>query len=76
MDQTAANESNDEGKANSKNEAKPRKRQTKKWFGLTKTQWRELAGILILIPWVWNDLLDSHNFSKLCLLAVIDFCII
>ncbi|HEX3857862.1 MAG TPA: hypothetical protein VHY30_11270 [Verrucomicrobiae bacterium] len=60
--QSAANESNDDGK--------PRKRQAKKWFGLTKTQWRELAGILILIPWVWNDLLDSHNFSKLCLLAI------
>jgi hypothetical protein len=24
----------------------------------------------MLIPWVWYDLLDSHNFGKLCLLAI------
>jgi hypothetical protein len=68
-EKAAASDSNQESEAKPKEEIKPRKRQTQKWFGLTKTQWRELAGILILIPWVWNDLIDSHIFSKLCLLA-------
>jgi hypothetical protein len=48
-------------------DCKPR---TKKWFGLSETKWREIAGIAVLIPWVWNEFLDTHNFSKLCLLAI------
>jgi hypothetical protein len=32
-------------------------------------KWRELSGIPLLIPWVWYDFLDTHSFSKLCLLA-------
>jgi len=39
-------------------------------FGITETKWREIAGIAVLIPWVWNDFLDTHSFTKLCLLAV------
>jgi hypothetical protein len=66
---SAANAPNDKGKADPKQKIKPGNRQIKKWFSLTKTQWKELLGYMILIPWLWYDLLDSHGFLKLCLLA-------
>lgn len=69
-DKSAANKSNDDGKNHPKNEIKPRKRQSQKWFGLTKSKWREFFGYAILIPWLWYDLIDSHGFIKLCFLAV------
>jgi hypothetical protein len=69
-DKSAANKTNHQGKTNPEKKNSPRKPRTKKWFGLSETKWREIAGIAVLIPWVWNEFLDTHNFTKLCLLAV------
>lgn len=68
-DKASANKADNEGKCEPENKIKPRKREIKKWLGLTKTQWKELAGFLVLIPWLYYDLSDSHGFLKLCLLA-------
>jgi hypothetical protein len=65
----AANDSNKKSEPQPKQEAQPRQRKVRKWFGLSKMERRELAGILVLIPWVWVDFIDCHNLKKLCLLA-------
>jgi apolipoprotein N-acyltransferase len=65
-----ANKPSDEGDGLPNTEPKPRQRKSRKWFGLSKSQWREFGGFLILIPWLWYDLIDSHNFLKLLLLAI------
>ena len=66
----AANTPDNQRKDNPKEKIKPRQRNPKKWLGLTETKWRELLAIVMLIPWVWVDIIDSHNFLKLCLLAI------
>ena len=67
---SAADKSDKKGITNPKKKNPPRNSRTKNWFGLTKAKWREIAGIVVLIPWVWNDFLDTHNIIKLCLLAI------
>ena len=65
----ATNEANFLSKTNPDKEIKTEKRKIKKWFGYTKTQWKEIAGFLVLVPWLYDDLWDSQEISKLCLLA-------
>jgi hypothetical protein len=67
---SAANDANYKRKTNPEKKNSPRNPRSIKWFGLSKTKWREIAGIAVLIPWVWNEFLDTHNFAKLCLLAI------
>lgn len=69
-DKASTNKADNEVKREPEKIIKPRKREIKKWFGLTKTQWKELAGFLVLIPWLYYDLSDSHGILKLSLLAV------
>ena len=66
----AVNSADNQGDRNPEQKIKPQQRKPKKWFGFTKTKWREIAGFFVLIPWLYNDLFDSHSFSKLVLLAV------
>jgi hypothetical protein len=68
-DQAAIDKSSSQGDEQPKIKIPPRQRKINKWFGLTKMQWREFSGYMILIPWLWYDLIDSHGFLKLCLLA-------
>ena len=45
---TATDSSYNKSEKNPKQEIKPRRRKpTRKWFGLTKLKWRELAGIFL-----------------------------
>jgi hypothetical protein len=68
--EAAANAADNQCNVEPKEKAKPRKREVKKWFGLTEAKWRELLAIVMLIPWVWVEMLDCQNLAKLCLLAI------
>jgi len=68
--EAAANAADNQGKDNPKEKIRPRRRKPTKWLGLTEAKRRELLAIVMLIPWVWVDIIDSHNFTKLCLLAI------
>ena len=68
-EQAATAKSGDERNSQPDQKIKPRKLQSPKWLGLTKSKWREIAGFAVLIPWIYNDLVDSHNYSKLVPLA-------
>jgi hypothetical protein len=67
--QAAANAANSQGENYPKEKPSPRHRKPKKWLGLTEAKRRDLLAIVMLIPWVWVDIIDCHNFLKLCLLA-------
>jgi hypothetical protein len=70
-DQDSTSTPDNKGKDQQKDEIKPQQRKPPiKWLGLTKSKWREIATILLLIPWVWNDIIDSHSFLRLCLLGL------
>jgi hypothetical protein len=67
--QPAADKTDNQGDPNPEQKIKPRKRQARKWLGHTEAKWREIAGFVVLIPWIYNDLSDSHKFGKLLCLA-------
>jgi hypothetical protein len=68
--ESAANTANEQRKYYPKEKPRPRQGKTKKWLGLTESKRRELLAIVMLIPWVWVEIVDCHNFVKLCLLAL------
>jgi len=68
--QAPADKPSNERNSQPEHKIKPRKRQSPKWLGISKPKWREIAGFVVLIPWIYNDLLDCHNFVKLLFLAL------
>jgi hypothetical protein len=68
-DTGSANTSNDKRKNDPSAELTPRHRKPRKWLGLTPTKRREFLGFFVLVPWVWTEFVDSHNFWPLFGLA-------
>jgi hypothetical protein len=68
--ESAANAPDDQRKDIPKEKIKTPKQKSKKWLGLTEAKRRELFGFVMLVPWVWVDMVDCHSFFRLCGYAV------
>lgn len=48
----------------------PTQSKSRKKPRLTKGQWVEFAGLVILMLWMWSELAGCHEFTRICFLAL------